>query len=119
MATPAYRMQTATGFKFALEQPAAWSWCLSVVLVTHDTVWEFLEGARDFKARSAAKEHTNEVRSGGRDPGVSGPGAGFGQSSTCSKFSRAQFVVCLSLYVSLFIKGWISDSHTFHHLHQF
>jgi len=35
--------------------------------------WGFLEGAWDFKARSTAKEHTNEVESGGRDPGVSRP----------------------------------------------
>jgi len=27
----------------------------------------------------AAKEHTNEERGGGRDPGVRGPGAGRGQ----------------------------------------
>jgi len=42
-----------------------------------------------FKARSAAKDHTNEVQSGGRDPGVSGPGTGLGQSPARSKFSRA------------------------------
>jgi len=48
--------------------------------------WGFLEGARDFKTRSTVKEHTNEVQSGGRDPGVSRPGAGLGQSPTCSKF---------------------------------
>ena len=35
--------------------------------------WGFIEGARDFKARSTAKEHTNEIQSGGRDPGVSRP----------------------------------------------
>jgi len=75
----------------ALEQPAAWSWCLRVVLVARDAVWGFLEGARDFKARSAAKEHTNDVRSGGRDPGVSGPGTGLGQSPTHSKLIPCVF----------------------------
>ena len=44
--------------------------------------WGFLEGARDFQARSTAKEHTNEVQNGGRDPGISRPGAGLSQLST-------------------------------------
>ena len=56
----------------------------------HDAVWGFLECARDFRARSAAKEQTNEVQFGGFDPGVSGPGAGPGQSPAHSKFSLAQ-----------------------------
>ena len=37
MATPADRLHTATG-GCALEQPAAWSWCVRVVLVAHDAV---------------------------------------------------------------------------------
>jgi len=53
--------------------------------------WGFLQGARDFKAHSAAKEHTNDVRSGGRDPGVSGPGTGLGQSPTHSKLIPCVF----------------------------
>ena len=69
----------AHGYRFgcALEQPErgrgvyASSQCLWPTM----QCWGFLEGARDFKARSAAKEHTNEVRSGSRDPGVSRPGA--------------------------------------------
>jgi len=40
---------------------------------------EFRKCARDSKAFSAAKEHTNEERDGGRDPGVRRPGAGRGQ----------------------------------------
>ena len=52
--------------------------------------WGFLEGARDFKACSAAKEHTNEVQSGGRDLGVIGHGAGLGQSR-----ERSKSFVCL------------------------
>ena len=40
---------------------------------------EFRKCARDLKALSAAKEHTNKERGGGRDPGVRRPGAGRGQ----------------------------------------
>jgi len=40
---------------------------------------EFRKCARDLKALSATKEHTNEERGLGRDPGVSRPGAGRGQ----------------------------------------
>ena len=32
---------------------------------------EFRKSTRDLKERSAGKEHTNEVRDGGRDPGSS------------------------------------------------
>jgi len=49
----------------------------------------FLKSARDFKGPSAAKEHTGEVRGGGRDPGVRRPGAGLGQSPARSRFFRA------------------------------
>jgi len=49
----------------------------------------FLKGTRDFKAPSAAKEHTNEVRGGSRDPGVRRPGAGLGQSPARTKIFRA------------------------------
>ena len=40
---------------------------------------EFRKCARDLKVMGAAKEHTNEERGGGRDPGVRRPGAGRGQ----------------------------------------
>jgi len=62
----------------------------------------FLKSTRNFKALSAAKEHTNEVRGGGRDPGVRRPGAGLGQSPARSKFFRAamHFVfVCYRLRI--------------------
>jgi len=49
----------------------------------------FLKSTRDFKAPSAVKEHTNEVRGGGRDPGVRRPGAGLGQSPARTKIFRA------------------------------
>jgi len=64
--------------------------------------WGFLEGARDLKARNTEKEHTNEVQSGGRDPGVSRPGACVGQSPTLflSLLSRPQYL-CLSLLETL------------------
>jgi len=56
---------------------------------------EFHKCARDLKALSAAKEHTNEERDGGRDPGVRRPGAGRGQSPARSKiFRAAMHVIC-------------------------
>jgi len=56
---------------------------------------EFCKCARDLKALSAGKEHTNEERGGGRDPGVRRPGAGRGQLPARSKIFRAA-----SLFVS-------------------
>jgi len=50
---------------------------------------EFRKCARDLKALSAAKEHTNEERGGGRDPGVRRPGAGRSQLPAPSKIFRA------------------------------
>ena len=52
---------------------------------------EFRKCARDLKALSAAKEHNNEERGGGRDPGVRRPGAGRGQLPARSKIFRAAF----------------------------
>jgi len=37
---------------------------------------EFRKCARDLKALSAGKEHTNEERGSSRHPGIRGPGAG-------------------------------------------
>jgi len=68
----------------------------AVVVPTPTDPMGFLKITRDFKARSAAKEYTNKVRSGGRDPGVRRPGAGLRQSPAHSKFSHAQCTfVCL------------------------
>jgi len=50
---------------------------------------EFRKCARDLKALSAAKEHTNEERGGSRNPGVRRPGAGRGQLPARSKIFRA------------------------------
>ena len=62
----------------------------SVVMVPTPTdPMGFLKSTRNFKALSAAKEHTNEVRGGGRDPGVRRPGAGLGQSPARRKIFRA------------------------------
>jgi len=47
------------------------------------------KSTQDFKAPGAVKEHTNEVRGGGRDPGVKRPGAGHSLSPARSKFFRA------------------------------
>ena len=44
----------------------------------------FCKSTRDLKELSAGKEHTNEVRDGGRDPGVRRPGAGLSQSPASS-----------------------------------
>jgi len=50
------------------------------------------KSTQDFKAPGAVKEHTNEVRGGGRDPGVKRPGAVLGLSPARSKFFRAAAV---------------------------
>jgi len=59
-----------------------------VVVPTPTDPMGFLKSTRDFKARSAAKEHTNEVRSGGRDPGVRRPG----QVSVSRQHARSSLV---------------------------
>jgi len=57
----------------------------SVVVVSTPTgPMEFHMSKRDLKEQSAGKEYTNEVRDGGRDPGVRRPGAGLSQSPTNS-----------------------------------
>ena len=45
-----------------------------------------LKNTREFKAPGAGKEHTSEVRGGGRDPGVRRPGSGLGRPTARSKF---------------------------------
>jgi len=47
---------------------------------------------RGLKALSAAKEHTNEERGGGHDPGVRKPGASRGQLPARSKIFRLLFL---------------------------
>ena len=67
---------------------------------------EFRNCVRDLKALSEPKEHTNEERGGGRDPGVRRPGAGRGQLPARSKIfvlTILRFLACvhhrfLSLY---------------------
>ena len=44
------------------------------------------QDTREFKAPGAGQEHTNEVRGGGRDPGVRRPGSGLGRPTARSKF---------------------------------
>jgi len=48
-----------------------------------------LKSTREFKAPGAGKEHTSAVRGGGRDPGVTRPGAGLGRPTARSNFFRA------------------------------
>jgi len=57
------------------------------------------KNTQDFKAPGAVKEHTNEVRGGGRDPGVKRPGAGLGLSPARSKIFRAAFLFLLKIHV--------------------
>ena len=45
-----------------------------------------LKNARDFTAPGAGKEHTSEVRGGGRGPGVRRPGSSLGRPTARSKF---------------------------------
>jgi len=72
-ATPADRMHTATGLGARSSNQQRGRSVYASCLWPTMQYWRFLEGARDFKARSTAKEHTNEIQSGGRDPGVSRP----------------------------------------------
>ena len=60
-----------------------------VVVPTPTDPMGFLKSTRDFRAPSAAKEHTNEVGGGGHDPGVRRLGAGLGQSPARTKIFRA------------------------------
>jgi len=57
----------------------------SVVVVPMPTgPMDFRKSTRDLKEQSAGKGHTNEVRDGGRDPGVRRNGAGVSQSPASS-----------------------------------
>ena len=55
-----------------------------------------LKNTREFKAPGAGKEHTSEVRGGGRDPGVRRPGSGLGRPTARSKFLCVLlcFIIC-------------------------
>jgi len=48
-----------------------------------------LKNTQDFKAPGAVKEHTTEVRGGGRDPGVKRPGAGLGMATPADRLHTA------------------------------
>ena len=63
----------------ALVSGSAGTGSSTVVVPTPMDPLEFRKSTRDLKALSAAKEHTNEERGGGRDPGVRRPGAGRGR----------------------------------------
>ena len=71
-----------------------------VVVPTSTDPMGILKNTQDFKAPGAVKEHTIEVRGGGRDPGVKRPGAGLGLSPARSKIFCALhwFKVCFELY---------------------
>jgi len=69
--------------------------------------WGFLEGAWGFKARSTAKEHTNEVQSGGRDPGVSRPLSGrplYVGKRCVSAFRHGAVFICSACWVFQFME---------------
>jgi hypothetical protein len=64
-----------------------------VVVPTPADPMGFLKSTRDVKARNAAKEHTNEVRSGGRGPGA--------LVSVSRQHARSSFVPqCTRFFVS-------------------
>ena len=92
MATPADRMHTAAGLSARSSNQQRGRGVYVSCLWPTMQYWGFLEGARDFKARNTAKEHTNEVQSGVRDPGVSRPGACLGQSPVASRQRCAESV---------------------------
>ena len=64
-----------------------------VVVPTPTDPVEFRKSTRDLKALSAEKEHTNEERGVGRDPGVRRPGTGRGQLPARSKLFRAAYLI--------------------------
>jgi len=70
-----------------------------VVVPTSTDPMGIFKNTQDFKAPGAVKEHTNEVRGGGRDPGVKRPGAGLGLSPARSKIFRAAFLFLLKIHV--------------------
>jgi len=76
-----------------------------VVVPTSTDPMGILKSSQEFKAPGAVKEHTNEVRGGGRDPGVRRPGAGLGRPTAHSKFFRAAMNLAL-FTVFLKIKKW-------------
>jgi len=80
----------------ALVSGSAGAGSSTVVVPTPMDPLEFRKSTRDLKALSAAKEHTNEERGGGRDPGVRRPGAGRGQLP----FKSALFIWFRLIYVS-------------------
>jgi len=66
---------------------------------------EFRKCARDLKALSATKEHTNEERGGGRDPGVRRSGAGRGQLPARSK------IFCTAMHESVHPVFFVCQKH--------
>jgi len=56
-----------------------------VVVPTSTDPMGILKSTREFKTPGSGKEHTNEVRGGGRDPGVRRPGAGLGRPTARSR----------------------------------
>ena len=65
---------------------------------------EFRKSTPDLKVQSAAKEHSSEVRGGGRDPGVGRPGAGPGQQAPV-------FFSCGSTICSVFFLSSVPHTH--------
>ena len=87
IAGPASEVPASEGLALTLGSAEAGN--SAVVGPTPTDPVEFRKRARDLKALSAAKEHTNEERGGGRDPGARRPGAGRGQRPALSKIFRA------------------------------
>jgi len=94
----------------ALESISARTASSVVVVPTPTDTMEFRKSTRDLKAQSTAKEHSDEVRDGGRDPDVRRPGAGLGQSPARSKFFRAAFAGFVCSLLSISISPFLSRS---------
>jgi len=64
----------------------AYLWRAQQAVPTSTDPMGILKDTRDLTAPGAGKEHTSEVRGGGRDPGVRRPGSGLGRPTARSKF---------------------------------
>ena len=64
----------------------AYLWRAQQAVPTSTDPMGILKNTREFREPGADKEHTSEVRGGGRDPGVRRPSSGLGRPTAPSKF---------------------------------
>ena len=60
-----------------------------------------LKNTGELEAPGAGKEHTSEVRGGGRDPGVRRPGSGLGRPTASSKFRNMDALAHENIFFNL------------------